>query len=260
MNKVINKASDIGTANKLTSLSAKRQWHVQRLHHNIVPGSYLGVMPNAARFTGIKQRAGRPIRLHFRQSDVDGACGIHTIAMALAVLGIASPRQLQKMTTARSGIAKKLWDLAQDYYFSGMETRQLCEILLALDVGLRVRIKRAGNKGIAEFTQKHLTAGTIVIVAFSYPKSGDSHFVLVVGVEGMQTGDARTGFKTDALLVLDPGVEEIAFCGHNGRLVLHPLKHAGIDYDSCVMAVETVRLTSAIAVYASMARAEEKHS
>ncbi|MDO8729513.1 MAG: hypothetical protein Q7K26_06590 [bacterium] len=217
-------------------------------------------MPSAVKFNGIKRSTGKPIRLHFRQSDVDGACGIHTIAMALAVLGIANPRQLQKMTTARSGIAKKLWGLAQDYYFSGMETRQLCDILLALDVGLRVRIKRAGNKGVAEFTQKHLTAGTIVIVAFSYPKSGDAHFVLVVGVDGTQTGDTRTGFKTDALLVLDPGVDEIAYCGFNGRLVLHPLKHAGVDYDSCVMAVETVRLTSAIAVYASMERAEWKLS
>ena len=172
MNKIINKPSDIGTANKLTKVSAKRQWHVQRLHHNIVPGSYLGVMPSSVKFTGVKRSTAKPIRLHFRQSDVDGACGIHTIAMALSVLGIASPRQLQKMTTARSGIAKKLWDLAQDYYFSGMETRQLCDILMALDVGLRVRIKRAGNKGIAEFTQKHLTAslGTLgaTLVRFAY--------------------------------------------------------------------------------------------
>ena len=247
------------TVDKVRKLVASRRWHVRRLHHAIKPEYSIGVIRMPHQSTENRSAGASLVRLHFRQSDFDGACGIHVAAMALAILGIASPRQLEKMTTARSGIAKKLWGLSRDYFFSGMAVRQLCEIFSALDVGIRFCIKRAGNKGITEFTKRHLAVGSIVIIAYSY-KNGDSHFVLAVGSEGYQSGEGRNSFQTDALLVIDPGAETVPYCGFNGRLVLRPEKHSGIEYESCTMKAEVVRLTAAVALYVSDALSNEAQS
>lgn len=58
--------------------------------------------------------------LHFRQSALDGACGLHSLAMALLVLTGMPRSRIEGMARTPRGPLRALWKLAQDDFFTGI--------------------------------------------------------------------------------------------------------------------------------------------
>lgn len=189
------------------------------LQQRLYPTLRLGLTPAAARD---KQRH---ISFHCRQGDWDGACGLHCAAMALALLGrIASVKAL---SIRRKGVVARLWQAAHAMYFDGMNAEDMETVLMSLDINLYVKRFEGRHRQTIAFTQAQLAAGRLAIVGYRNREGTVDHWVLAVGVEGMQTGRR---FTPQTLLVMDPGLAEPIMCGYNGRFqfALHPLPQKSI--------------------------------
>jgi hypothetical protein len=186
------------------------------LQQRFFPSLRLGLTPTVSR----AKRGSSPF--HCRQGEWDGACGLHCAVMALALLGrIATVKAFSKQ---RRGISARLWQTAQGTYFDGMSTDDMVAAMLSLDADLHVKQMDGRHREILDFTRSELAAGKLVIVGWRNPERTVDHWVLAIGVEGIQSG--RT-FTPHTLLVMDPSLGEPVMCGYNGRLQFtsHPLPH-----------------------------------
>lgn len=157
----------------------------------------------------------KDIRLHCRQGDWDGACGLHCAAMALTLLGRLNG--VANLADRRNGIAGALWRAGLDSYFDGLHGAELAELLRNTDASLFVRNCCWSHRRLLKESQTQLEAGRLTIVAWRSRNGQLVHWVLAVGMEGVQE---RQRFRSTAILCLDPSGPEPALCGYNGRLEL----------------------------------------
>lgn len=211
------------------------------LQQRLYPTLLLGFTPAVARD---KQRH---LSFHCRQGDWDGACGLHCAAMALALLGcIASVKAL---STRRKGVAARLWQAAHAMYFDGMNAEDIETVLKSLAIDLYVKRLEGTHRQTLEFTQAQLASGRIAIIGFRNRRRTVDHWVLAVGLEGMQVGRR---FIPQTLLVMDPGLTEPVMCGYNGRIrfssPLTKLRSNYITYLGNDGSSFAVTLTEAVAI------------
>jgi hypothetical protein len=195
----------------------------------------------------------------FTQSDFDSACGLHCLAMALAILNLAKGCALQYMSTRQQGLPAQVWTLFKDTYFIGIEPRGYVALIKQLTVPLSVAARYKGDRDLDSFAIKHLMRGDLVALCFkSIAHSRTRHWALGVAVSGEQHGRAAVA---DTLLLLDPSCRtEPSFSVSNARLRL-PTHGAGSRqarssatrtrplmwlYDSSEWSPELVCLTGAV--------------
>jgi hypothetical protein len=143
-------------------------------------------------------------------------------------------------------VAARLWTLAKGSYFDGMNAVELADLLDALDANLQVSYVSGSHRICQEFTLQQCNSGCLVIT--SWKSRTDHHWVLVVGIEGMQH---ERQFVPHAFLCIDPGtVPQPLMSGSNARLKFEctSTKTRPMQYLSADGLNTAVRLTSAVAI------------
>lgn len=229
--------------------TATPSYRFERHHHALLAGHYLTAQN--------KQK--NKVRVCYFQSDIDSACGLHALAMALCILDLAKGSTLQYMSTRQQGLPAQVWTLFKDTYFIGIEPRGYVALIKQLTVPLSVAARYKGDRDLDSFAIKHLMRGELVALCFkSIAHSRTRHWALGVAVSGEQRGQTAV---PDTLLLLDPSCRtEPSFTVSNARLRL-PTHGAGSRqarstatrtrplmwlYDSSEWSQELVCLTGAV--------------
>ncbi len=163
--------------------------------------------------TAIVRRGGRDLPIHIRQSELDSACGAYCAAMALALLGRIA--DVTVLSDRRTGVAGRLWHVAKKYYFDGVSSKELAAMIDSLDTDLLVEYCNGSHRKCLAFVQDQLTARSLVIVSWLSKNGNEHHWVLAVGIEGLQDG---RHFQPQTILCLDPGAAPPQLSAWNGRL------------------------------------------
>ena len=189
---------------KRTSASTTFRW--QRFHPALQPGDRLTV--------AAKREA--PMPVHFSQSDLDGACGVHCVASVLVILGLAKSHALTLSSRRKYGVPADLWRAFADCWFSGCSPLDLADRLDGTELPLQTEVVTADMGDVERFAVSELSRGELVMVGFtSVLNRLTNHWALGVGSEGVQTGQRAV---VDSLLLLDPGESEPVFRCFNARM------------------------------------------
>jgi hypothetical protein len=157
----------------------------------------------------------KAVQLHCQQGAWDGACGLYCAAMALTLLGRLNG--CTRLPGRRSGVTGALWRAGRDRYFDGIRGTELAELLREGDPSLFVRSASGAHRTLLKLTRAHLEAGRLAIVGWRSRNRRIDHWVLAIGLEGLQR---RNRLRQTALLCLDPSVPAPVLCGYNARLEL----------------------------------------
>ena len=85
-------------------------YRFQRVYPGFITGPVLTV----------KAQRAEPVRPFMKQSDLDAACGIHLVAMIVAIFGLAKPSALHDMARRKYGVAAEIWATYGHSYFTGV--------------------------------------------------------------------------------------------------------------------------------------------
>lgn len=148
--------------------------------------------------------------LHLQQSDLDGACGLHCVLMALMLFGVVDRDDLDDVTRLQRKRLRKLWRRSQGSYFAGSRARQLQQLLSPYARKIDSAIHK---RGCMKKALPVLAKGGLCIVGISNKRL--NHWVLAVGTGGRQK---RSDYRPDQLLILDPSYPTLPMLPCNGLL------------------------------------------
>lgn len=209
--------------------------HITQQFH---PGVKIGSVPFVTR--GRKE-----IPIHCEQGAWDSACGAHCAAIALAILGHI--HDVSVLSERRNGVAARLWKAAKAKYFDGVNVVGLSSMLDSVDIPRKVAHYSGSHLGCVAYILSRLARQELVIASWR-SRQGHNHWILIVGMEGIQS---QKTLVPSALLALDPGATEPLLCAYNGRLeLLSGLKKSSTwrPYITSSNQNLIVRLTSAVAL------------
>lgn len=178
------------------------------------------------------RKPGRSLqKAHFKQGDLDDACGAYSVAMVLNILGvfeaeeICSDNPIDKRTSEWK-LIKVLND--EGLYRKGMTSDKI-QSKLTENYGSRVNVQfasKSSKHNIAEITKDWIDNNTPVILGFV--GKNYAHWVVAVGYI-----EDEHGILSD-ILTLDPGSDSPKYALWNGILNLYkePRKRYGYRYDS----------------------------
>jgi hypothetical protein len=185
-------------------------YRFQRHHPALIAGSCLMT----------KQKREEPMRVFFPQSEIDGACGLHSLCSALVILDLAKSSALTEMSRRKHGVPATVWSAFGKTYFTGINPPEFVELVKSLDLPIQVTARYSHVEGIDTAALDWLMHGDLVAVAFeSVQNSRTRHWALGVGVEGSCI--ARKELP-DTILILDPSADEPHFGVANARLKALP--------------------------------------
>jgi|SRR5450830_97991 len=164
-------------------------------------------------YTALAEIGKKTVPVHCRQGEIDGACGTYCAVMALTILSkINNPSIL---VDSRTGVAARLWRAARESYFDGIKAKSLAGLLESIDAGIQIAVDARSRRSVFMFSKEQLALSRLVILSWRTRKYTLHHWVLVVGIEGIQQGRI---FTPTTFLCLDSGAEYPMLCGYNGRL------------------------------------------
>jgi hypothetical protein len=179
------------------------------VHQRLYPTLRVGFAPTA---TG---KRGQPVRVHARQGEWDGACGLYCAAMALTILGKITGAT--RLPDRKYGAAGALWSGGQSNYFEGLDGYELTCLLQGVDPELFVRWRQGTHSEVLRIAKAQLDAERLPILAWSSRSGGVHHWVLAVGIETVQKSGKP---YASAILCLDPSRPEPVLTAYNGRIEL----------------------------------------
>ena len=183
-------------------------YRFQRIYPEFITGPVLTV----------KAQRAEPVRPFMKQSDLDAACGIHLVAMIVAIFGLAKPSALHDMARRKYGVAAEIWTTYGHTYFTGVHALEWVQLFDDLELPVELTAKFEGEDNVDGRAVDWLMAGELVAIAVASIKhSKTKHWTLGVGVEGAVMSDKT---HVDTLLLLDPSGSEPSFTAHNARLKL----------------------------------------
>ncbi|WP_104656974.1 hypothetical protein [Ralstonia insidiosa] len=147
------------------------------------------------------------------QGSWDGGCALHAAAMALAMLGLLT-RPLY-MSQSRNWAEAMFWRRAEPYYLSGISLDELATVIWELNWGLRPVLFEGAHTQVIQFCEQEILRGWPVVVSWRELRRSQLHAVLVIGIEGQQSGRA---FTPHTLLALDSAAAEPTLATYNARL------------------------------------------
>jgi hypothetical protein len=152
--------------------------------------------------------------LHIRQSQLDGACGLHALAMALLVLTGMPRSRIEGMARTPRGPLRALWKLAQDDFFTGVEPEDLVRFLEPFTPTLTAEvITTSSTKRIGRAVETAVESGAVPLL--SMDSRTWSHYCAIVGLERLHKRTAPS-----ALLTIDSAHSAPWLTPFNGRLDL----------------------------------------
>lgn len=182
-----------------------------------------------------KKPSGRSLqKAHYKQGDLDGACGAYSISIVLNLLGVFEADNLYSDSDSEKVDNRKAeWRLInalneQGLYRDGLDSSEIQEILsenYSKYVTTQCAIKKEHD--LVELATAWLDKNIPAIVRISYDNN-NSHWVVAVGY-GIDENE-----NVCALLTLDPGNDSPTYCLWNGILDLkkHPRKKYAYKYYS----------------------------
>ena len=222
-----------------TLLKTKALYRTVRYHPALNAGHTLTV-------SGARQE---PVDVLLRQSDIDGACAHHCVAMALIILGLVKRSAVINQAKRKSGVAAQLYQTLADGWFEGFHAKQLFEAIESMKLPLVARL-RDDFKSVDASAVKALLDGKLVLLVYESERNSHRHWVLGVGVSGFQAGKS---VAVDTLLVLCPSSDPMPLASHNARLyreqatkITSASASISWQFESMHYSCEPVRLLSVI--------------
>jgi hypothetical protein len=169
-------------------------------------------------------------KAHYKQGDLDGACGAYSISMVLNILGVFEADNLYSESNSEKVDNRKAeWKLInalneQGLYRDGLDSSDIQEILsenYSKYVTTQCAIKKEHD--LVELATAWLDKNNPVIIRISYDNN-NSHWVVVVGYVVDDYNNVC------ALLTLDPGNDSPTYCLWNGILDLEKLPRKTYGY------------------------------
>ena len=177
-----------------------------------------------------KKPSGRSYqKAHFKQGDLDGACGAYSLAMVFNVLGVLEAEDIYRNTdehdkrTVEWKLIRTLND--QGLYPNGLNPEEIVKIVTQT-YSKYVTIERTGRKkGIPLNVKECIDENVPVILQISYNKY-ESHWIVAVGYVIDEVNNMVY------LLTLDPGNDSPKYSLWNGLLDLkkNPSHRYGFTY------------------------------
>ena len=176
-------------------------------------------------------------KAHYKQGDLDGACGAYSVAMVLNILGIFEADDIYSDSDSADNrfADRRLIKALHEFglFRDGLKSEQITEVLTK-HFSKKVSSDSFSKKehDLKNLIVAELEKNNPVILRLAYNKT-DGHWVVIVGYE--QIGDEITSF-----LILDPGNDSPSLTKWNGILYLNklPKKIYGYNYyagdPSCV--------------------------
>lgn len=151
--------------------------------------------------------------LHFSQSVIDRACGVHALLIAVALVTRAPRSAMERLSEATRGPWRAFFEVAKPLYFVGSTPKALQECAAQLD-GVKTRRQRITSaEQLYRVCLAAIEAGEVPLLNLDGPRI--AHWCVALGCE------AR-GDKPSAVLALDPAGSEPWACFTNTRLELKP--------------------------------------
>lgn len=175
---------------------------VQRLHPNL----RVGLVPSI-------EHNKRLMPIFVQQDFWSSACGAHCVAMAMALLG--DIKNVERLSERSNGAAGRLWKAAQAMYFDGATPLELAKMIDAMKTGRSVAVCTGRHAECLDVILNQLARGKTVIASWHSRRGKRHHWIVIVGVEGLQAGQS---FTPTTLLGLDPGLDEPVLAPANSRI------------------------------------------
>ncbi len=184
-------------------------------------------------------------KAHFRQGELDGACGAYSIAMCLNILGVFEADDLNSDREFDKRSAE--WRMINalhgfGLYRDGMKSEDIENIIQGnYSKYVICNSIDAKESDFISFIKESLDDNCPIIIGIDY-NSRDGHWVVGVGYECDKDGDMQTIFT------LDPGTDSPIYSYWNGVLSLQriPRKKYGHVYSS--LKTDNVNITDAIVI------------
>ena len=163
-----------------------------------------------------KKPSGRSFqRAHYKQGDLDGACGAYSISMVLNILGVFEADEIYSDSDksdnrlAERRLIKALNE--QGLYRDGLDSSDI-QGILSKNFSKYVSVQAFSKKdNIVDLIKANLNENTPVILRLGLNRD-NGHWVVVVGYE------IDTHGEIIAFLTLDPGVNSPTYSLWNGVL------------------------------------------
>ncbi len=155
-----------------------------------------------------------PVRVFFKkQDDLSGSCGILAVGTALSILGVVKASAFENAPRRKYGVVSEIWQTLGDTYFTGITVVDLYERLGSLDLPVKLACALGKPAEVNAAVIRWLSAGGLAIIAYENTRNHFKHFVIGVGVGGVQAGRTQT---VDSILTIDSGAPEPMLSAYNG--------------------------------------------
>jgi len=161
----------------------------------------------------------RLAKVFLGQGALDKACGLCCLVMALILLGEANHEEAERLLGTRHAALRRLRRRTTSVFAEGMSEDDFVEAVAATTLKIdAIRGESGEHRLCLSHTVRGLQAGRISALGIASKDWGWHHWVLAVGLEGMER-DRR--FAPNAILCLDPSSDPWPSCGFNARLLLN---------------------------------------
>ena len=151
----------------------------QRVHAALQTGAVLTV----------QQKRQEPMPCFMQQSMLDGACGVHVLAMVLVILDLAKASALHNMSRRTYGTVAQVHRAFEPTYFTGINAREWVAQVQGLGLPLALKASYVADGGVDGAAVDWLMRGDLVALAFaSVEHQRTKHWALAVGIEGFVSG------------------------------------------------------------------------
>jgi len=157
-----------------------------------------------------------PRIVHFRQGDLDGACGVYSIAICLSILGAFNPDDMLKDDLSDlEAEDRKLISVLNSFglYREGLNVDEIVRIL---NKNLPSRVHATPSSGkeldLVNILIENIENDVPTIVNICPPRAASGHWIVIVGYQ-YNEDDVITRF-----LCLDPGFASPRLALWNGML------------------------------------------
>jgi hypothetical protein len=189
--------------NSLTSTFQQFRW--SRAHSALQTGQVL---------CATTSQRDAPVRVFFKkQDDLSGSCGILAVGTALSILGVIKASAFENAPRRRHGLVAEIWQTLGDTYFTGVTVVDLYERLGSLDLPVKLACAVGKPAHVNAAVIRWLSAGGLAMIAYENTRNHYKHYVLGIGVGGVQHVKAQT---VDSILTIDSGAPEPMLSVHNG--------------------------------------------
>jgi hypothetical protein len=193
-----------------------------------------------------KKPSGRSYqKAHFKQGDLDGACGAYSISMVLNILGVFEADEF--LCPGKDDKRTAKWKLIQalneqGLYRNGLTSDKIQELLTkSYSSHVVVQCADKSQHNLIDLTKTWLENNIPIILGINY-NSNDGHWIVVVGYALDENGELTN------LLTLDPSNDSPKCSLWNGILNVRKEPRKKFGYQYCTNDVRMVDVEEAIII------------